>query len=937
MSRRFVLTLTLVFSVLLMGLVPTALAAPSTQATDTAQLRLVHAIPEAPAVDVLVDGALAASQLAYSEYTTFVQLAAGDHAVSVQAGEQVIVEAAVSVTAGQALTAIVMGTADAPEVQVFEDDLSPLVVGNIRLNAIHAVSGADAVDVILPDGSPVLQGLAYGNASGGIDIPANVYPLGVVATGGTVDNAIISPTEFYLGAGMLYRIVVMGSAPDVLVLETPVMAAEDSVLVRVAHAIDGAPAVDVYANDTLLIPNLEARDMSAHIALPLDSYELSVRTAGEDNVAAIASVSLDLSDSALAGQARTVAAVDKGDTLGLQVYEDDASVLAPANARINILNALSGSVLTAALDDGTDVPVTAPFEGQPFTVEVPAGAYRLLIADASGSSVEVAMPFNGGALYSLLVAGVPEEPAVIMGVNALSVQPGSVVSAAPAAAPETTAPEATEPEATEEPAAQPTAEPTQAPPPPTAVPAQSAAPTEGFIGLIYNLNPGASLQLREYPRADARSLGLATGGAVVTVLGRAGEPDFQNLADLPDGEDLEPTETWLSVEYVTPEGSTIRAWTIAQYVQVTEDGDRVRLADLEPLPSDIPGEATGGAAPAPTQAPVSADFYAIVFNLNPDANLNIRRSPDVLAEVLAQAAPGTVLEPTAILEDSAWTFVTFRPEGGGEITGWVATEFVQFVFRGQNYLPNEERITELLQRSLLDIGDPTVRGAVSGDVQTGQATEAPSTAEFYGIVFNLNPDANLNIRRQPDTLAEVLAAVSPGTVLEPVGLLEDFSWTFVTFRPEGGGEITGWVATEFVQFVFRGQNYLPNEERINELLQRSLMTFVAADERGAISEGAGDASAEPTSDTAQFRNQYLGTTLLDPGSNLHLRLTPDAASESLALIPSGANMLVIGRTSDANWLEVEYDSTSGWVASAYVEIRLNGRRVDLEDIPEVAL
>jgi uncharacterized protein YraI len=84
-----------------------------------------------------------------------------------------------------------------------------------------------------------------------------------------------------------------------------------------------------------------------------------------------------------------------------------------------------------------------------------------------------------------------------------------------------------------------------------------------------------------------------------------------------------------------------------------------------------------------------------------------------------------------------------------------------------------------------------------------------------------------------------------------------------------------------------------------------------------------------------FRNQYVGTIVLDPGANLRLRRTPDATSESLALIPSGANMLVVGRMANAEWLQVEYDSTPGWVASTYVDLTMNGRRVRLEDVPAV--
>ena len=921
MSRRFVVTLLLVFSVLLMAVAPAAAA----QDADTALVRFVHGVMDAPAVDILVDGQLTAAQVSFTDYTDYIRLAGGDHTVAVQAGEQAVVEAALSVVPGQALTVIVTGTAAAPEVLTFEDDLSPLVLGNTRVNAIHAAPGAGSVDVVLPDGSPVLQDLEYGNSSGGIDIPANVYPLAVVPTGAAIDQALVPPTDFALQAGILYRIAVVGG-PTAIVMQSPALPAEDSVLVRVIHAIDGAPAVDVFAGDTLLIPGLEARDVTRHVALPLGMYDLSVRTAGEENVAAIADISLDLSSPDLAGQARTVAAVDRGDSLGLEVFADPIEMLDPGTARINVINAVPGADLTVALND-TDSAVP---QAATFTTELPAGTYSAAIAPAKGAPVTLDAAFNGGMLYTLLVTGMADAPMIVPGLTALNPQPGSVAGtpAVVEPAPEpTVVPEVTEeaPAPTEVPAA------TEAPAP-TAAP-QAVAPTSGIIGLVYNLNPGANLQLREYPRADARSLGLVQVGTVLSVLGRAGEPDFVNLPDLAPNQDLDPIDTWLSVEFTGADGSAITAWTVAQFVQVTEDGQPVRLADLEPLRSDVAGSASGAAAPAATAAPVDAEFFSVVYNLNPDATLNIRRTPDTLGEVLAAVPAGTVLEPSLILEDYSWVFVTFRPAEGGEVTGWVSSEYLQFVFRGNAYFITSERFEELLQRSLIAIGEGTERGSLSG-VTGAAATASPSNAQFFGLVYNLNPDANLNLRRTPDTLAEVLAQLPPGTVIEPVSILDDYSWSFVIFRPETGGEISGWVSTEFIQFVFRGQNYFPVPDKIEELLQRSLISFEEPTRRGEISADAAAAGTDGP-DLSAFRNQYVGTTVIDPGSNLHLRRTPNAASESLALIPSGANFLVMGRTSDAEWLQVEYDNADGWVASAYVDLSMNGRRVLLEDVPPI--
>ncbi len=928
MSQRVLFTLALLTIVILAGIAPVATAAPLAQATQSALVRLVHGIPEAPAVDVLIDGQAAAAGLAFTQATDYLHLAAGDHPIVVQAGGATLVETTLTVTPGQALTIAVVGTASAPEIQIFEDDLSPLVTGNVRLNAIHAAQGVGDVDVVLPDGSPVLQALTYGSSSGGIDIPANTYPLAVVPSGQPVDQALIRPADYALRAGNLYRFMVVGG-PTLILLEAPVLPAGDSVVVRVAHAIEGAPAVDVLANDVLLIPGLKAGEMTHHIALPLGRYVFTVRTAGEQNVAAIASLDVDLMSADLAGQGRTIAVLDRGDSIGLEAYVDPVEELDPATARLNVINAVSSAAVDGTLaDNAFNVPANTVFN-----TSAPAGAYALTLALEGGSALSIDALYDGGTLYTVLIAGTAETPYVLYGSTALNRQPGSVAGFTPQAVVEQPQPTAQPTEAAVAEAVEPTPTPTVTVAEPVAPLPAAAAPTEGTIGLVYNLNPGANLQLREYPRADARSLGLVAGGTVLRVLGRAGEPDYPALPDVAPGQDLNPQDTWLLVEFTTADGGSITAWASAQFVQVTENGKPVRLADLEPQPSDVPGTVAGAAAAAPTAAPVSAEFFAVVYNLNPDARLNIRRTPDVVAEVLAAVPAGTVLEPTGILEDYSWVFVTYRPEGGGEITGWASAEYVQFMFRGRTYLPTAERVAELIQRNLLTFVDPTLRGEVSADVLP-TATPAPSDLVFFGLVYNLNPGANLNLRRTPDTRAEVLAQLPLGTVVEPSAILEDFSWTYVTFRPESGGTITGWVSTEYVQFFFRGRSYLPAVERITELIQRNLLRLADATLQGEIGAGATGATTSGT-DLSQFRNQYVGTTVLDPGANLHLRRTPDAASASLALIPSGATMIVFGRTADAQWLQVEYDNTTGWVASAYVTLTLNGRRVRVEDLPQI--
>ncbi len=612
MSRRFVLTFWVAISVLLAAVLPVA-AASTAQTASPALVRLVHAVTGAPAADFLIDGALAASQLGYAGYTAYLRLAAGDHTLTVQVAGATVAETNFSTGEGQALTLIAQGSPQTPEVVTFEDDLSPLALGKARLNATHAVAGAGVLDLILSDGSPILPGLAYGQSSGGIDVPANIYPLGVTPSGTSVDQTIRPAVDYALRAGMFYRLVILGGDPGVVMLEAPVNPAAESVWVRVAHAALNGPTVDVYAGETLLIPALEAGQMTQHFAIPLGLYQLALREAGAAaTTEPLVSTGLALDSPALDGQARTVAAVAENDALNLYVYEDNTEALSETSARISVLNAIPGTTLSAALSGdaaptnlGTDLAAQSASPA----VEVAPGQYDVTVSSDAGSEVVApAQTLNGGVLYSVLVAGTPDQPTLIVGQMPINFRPGSVAAIG------TTVP-ATVAQATEE--AQPLAEqvvvqptPTTPPPPPVATtPPPATGGGTGLIGRVYNLNPGANLQLRQFPRADALSLGLAPAGAILTVLGRAGEPAYPSTVDVQPPDDLDPTTTWLKVSYTAPDGSAITAWASAQFIEVTENGERVRLAELDWLPSDVPGTVTAGTVSPTATAATQSEFY----------------------------------------------------------------------------------------------------------------------------------------------------------------------------------------------------------------------------------------------------------------------------------------------------------------------------------------
>src|SRR5690606_15820278 len=90
------------------------------------------------------------------------------------------------------------------------------------------------------------------------------------------------------------------------------------------------------------------------------------------------------------------------------------------------------------------------------------------------------------------------------------------------------------PVATEEPA---TAAATAAP----TVPAVTPTPTPIGPTARVLLNPGANLQLRQFPSSEAFSLGRAPADSLLIVLGREGAPEAEETVDATPEVDAEPT------------------------------------------------------------------------------------------------------------------------------------------------------------------------------------------------------------------------------------------------------------------------------------------------------------------------------------------------------------------------------------------------------------
>jgi len=114
-----------------------------------AQLRVVHASPDAPNVDVLVDGKTVLTNVAYEASSNYLTVSAGSRKIEVRAhgSSQDVINATVSLTRNKYYTVLAVDKVASITPLVLADDNTPPASGQIKLRLVHASPTAGPVDI----------------------------------------------------------------------------------------------------------------------------------------------------------------------------------------------------------------------------------------------------------------------------------------------------------------------------------------------------------------------------------------------------------------------------------------------------------------------------------------------------------------------------------------------------------------------------------------------------------------------------------------------------------------------------------------------------------------------------------------------------------------------------------------------------------------------
>lgn len=195
-----------------------ALAGP-TVAADSAKVRVLHASPDAPAVDIYVDDTVvdALTNVPFGTISDYLPIPAGDHNVKVYATgttSDPVIDADVTVSAGASYTVAATGAVASITAQVLEDEPSASC-DNARVRVVHFSADAPAVDVATAGAAPadaVVKGLEYPDATGYVDLPADTYDLEVRLAGST--TVALPLPDVTIEDCRAYSVFAVGSAAD---------------------------------------------------------------------------------------------------------------------------------------------------------------------------------------------------------------------------------------------------------------------------------------------------------------------------------------------------------------------------------------------------------------------------------------------------------------------------------------------------------------------------------------------------------------------------------------------------------------------------------------------------------------------------------------------------------------------------------------------------
>lgn len=179
-------------------------------------IRLLHASPNVPAVDVYANGNLIARNLNYRQFTEYFAIPGGSYNIVVfPAGQtaNAILNTIINIPGGTIFTIAVIGLASSITLLPVEDPRMPIPPGKLMLRFVHLSPNTPNVDITTQRGAVIFRNIGYQGITQYIPVNPGTYTFNLMIAG--TGQRILYVPNIILAGGRFYTIYAIGLAAGV--------------------------------------------------------------------------------------------------------------------------------------------------------------------------------------------------------------------------------------------------------------------------------------------------------------------------------------------------------------------------------------------------------------------------------------------------------------------------------------------------------------------------------------------------------------------------------------------------------------------------------------------------------------------------------------------------------------------------------------------------
>lgn len=392
----------------------------------TLKVQVLHGSPDAPTVNVLVDGSEVLAGVDYKIGSTQLSLDEGTYSIQVDGilpgGNATVIGPVDLDFAGDTIyTIAAVNNVSAIEPVVISQPDTAVSAGSARLHVLHGAADAPTVDVFVttPDAdlaaSAPVGTFSFKETIGPAEVAAGDYQIRVTAAGdpsavvfdsGTItlidgDDLTITALPNTSGGVAPISLVALdgGGSLEIRDVATPTS-------LQIVHASPDAPSVDVVVDGSVLVPGLAFPDATEFLEVPGGTYNVAVTVAGNPGAIAIGPVDLDLNP----GVRYSVLAVNELASIEPLILTDDPRRVA-TNAKVRIVHAspTAADVDIYVTAVGADINAEEPtlenvgFKANTGFLALPAGDYDVTVTPTGTKTAAigpVTISISDGGIYT---------------------------------------------------------------------------------------------------------------------------------------------------------------------------------------------------------------------------------------------------------------------------------------------------------------------------------------------------------------------------------------------------------------------------------------------------------------------------------------------------------------------------------------------------------